>query len=66
VERDVNHPGSRDDVDRQVRWDPVTGVVTASTLQLHPWVTAVLDEAAASKLELREYYRWVYENKPGE
>jgi len=26
-------------------------------------VTCVLDEAAASKPELREYYRWVHENK---
>lgn len=32
----------------------------ASALQLHPKVTAVLDEAAASKLELREYLETVH------
>jgi len=42
---------------------PITSSVTASALQLHPRVTALLDEAAASKLKLRGYYRWVYENK---
>lgn len=43
---------------------PVTSKVTASALQLHPNVTVILDEAAASKLELADYFRWVYENKP--
>jgi glucosamine-6-phosphate deaminase len=43
---------------------PVTSLVTASALQLHPFTTAILDEAAAAKLQLREYYRWVYQNKP--
>jgi glucosamine-6-phosphate deaminase len=43
---------------------PVTSMVTASALQLHPQVTVIIDEAAASKLELHEYYRWVYDHKP--
>jgi glucosamine-6-phosphate deaminase len=43
---------------------PVTSLVTASALQLHQDVTVVLDEAAASKLQLRDYYRNVHENKP--
>jgi glucosamine-6-phosphate deaminase len=43
---------------------PVTSLVTASALQLHRDVTVVLDEAAASQLQLRDYYRWVHENKP--
>jgi len=43
---------------------PVTSMVTASALQLHPNTTAIVDEPAAAKLELRDYYRWVYENKP--
>lgn len=43
---------------------PITSMVTASALQLHPYTTAILDEAASSELELREYYRWVYKNKP--
>lgn len=43
---------------------PVTHMITASALQMHREAIVVLDEAAASKLELRDYYRWVYENKP--
>ena len=43
---------------------PVTAMNPASALQQHPQVTVLLDEAAASRLKLREYYRWVYENKP--
>jgi len=42
----------------------VTSMVTASALQHHPYTTAILDEPAASKLQLREYYRWVYDHKP--
>ncbi len=43
---------------------PVTSRVTASMLQLHPAVIYLLDSNAASKLENRDYYDWVYENKP--
>ena len=42
---------------------PVTASVTASALQFHPCVTAIVDEAAASGLERLEYYRWVQANK---
>ena len=35
---------------------PVTAQVTASALQLHRDVIAVVDEAAAAKLERRDYY----------
>lgn len=38
---------------------PLTSSVTASALQLHPDVTFVLDEAAASHLKQQEYYRRV-------
>jgi glucosamine-6-phosphate deaminase len=40
---------------------PVTSSLTASALQLHPDVTFILDEDAASKLTQREYYRQVLE-----
>lgn len=43
---------------------PMTAQVTASVLQLHPDTIVYLDEAAASKLERYDYYKWVYENKP--
>jgi glucosamine-6-phosphate deaminase len=38
---------------------PITAQVTASALQLHRDVTILLDEAAASQLRRREYYRQV-------
>jgi glucosamine-6-phosphate deaminase len=44
---------------------PVTAINPASILQLHPQVKVCLDTAAAAKLKLTEYYRWVYVNKPG-
>lgn len=43
---------------------PVTSMVPASVLQLHPVVKVVVDEAAASGLEKIDYYRWVYDHKP--
>ena len=43
---------------------PVTAMVTASALQMHPLVTVVLDEDAAAELQLLDYHRWAYERKP--
>jgi glucosamine-6-phosphate deaminase len=43
---------------------PVTALVPASALQLHPHATVVVDEAAASKLKLAAYFRDTYEAKP--
>lgn len=43
---------------------PVTAMNPASALQLHPRVTICLDEAAASLLKMKRYYRWVFDNKP--
>jgi glucosamine-6-phosphate deaminase len=43
---------------------PVTARNPASALQLHPKVTVCLDAAAAARLEMKNYYHWVYENKP--
>ena len=43
---------------------PVSAMWPASALQLHPHVTVLLDDAAASRLQLREYYRQTYEAKP--
>jgi glucosamine-6-phosphate deaminase len=42
---------------------PVTSQITASALQLHSFVTVVLDEGAASQLKRTEYYSWVRDNK---
>ena len=43
---------------------PVSAMIPASAIQLHPHVTVVVDEAAASKLQLADYYRYTYANKP--
>lgn len=43
---------------------PISAMVPASAVQLHAHVTVVLDEAAASKLKLADYYRYSYANKP--
>jgi glucosamine-6-phosphate deaminase len=43
---------------------PVAAIMPASILQHHPNAKVFIDEAAASKLKLADYYRWVYEGKP--
>jgi len=43
---------------------PVTAMITASALQMHPDAVFILDRPAAGKLELTDYYNWVYNNKP--
>ncbi len=43
---------------------PVTSMISASALQLHPRCTVVVDEAAAARLTQQEYYRWIFENEP--
>jgi glucosamine-6-phosphate deaminase len=43
---------------------PVSASCPASVLQLHPHVTVLLDQAAASRLDRLEYYREVYAAKP--
>lgn len=43
---------------------PVTSMVPASVLQMHPVVKVLLDEAAASCLRKRDYYKYVFDHKP--
>ncbi len=43
---------------------PVAAIMPASILQNHPSAKLFIDEAAASKLQLVDYYRWVYDGKP--
>jgi glucosamine-6-phosphate deaminase len=43
---------------------PLTSFVPGSALQLHPHATVIVDEAAASHLQLADYYRYTYANKP--
>lgn len=43
---------------------PITAMVSASALQLHPHCRVVVDEAAAVKLQGQDYYRWIFETEP--
>ena len=56
--------GKADAVARAVE-GPVTAMITASALQLHPDAMVFLDHDAASKLTMRDYYDWIQKAKPG-
>jgi glucosamine-6-phosphate deaminase len=43
---------------------PITAMVSATALQLHPRCHVLVDEAAAARLAGHEYYRWTLENEP--
>jgi glucosamine-6-phosphate deaminase len=43
---------------------PITADVPASILQMHRTCTLIVDEPAAARLRRKDYYRWVYANKP--
>lgn len=43
---------------------PLAAMCPASVLQLHPHATVVIDEAAATGLQLADYYREAYAHKP--
>jgi len=43
---------------------PVSAMITASALQMHEDSTVFVDDPAASKLKMREYYEWIQVKKP--
>lgn len=43
---------------------PITAMISATALQLHPRCTVVVDDAAAANLKGSDYYRWIFENEP--
>jgi glucosamine-6-phosphate deaminase len=43
---------------------PVTSMITASALQLHRDVTAILDREAAGELKMLDYYQWIQAKMP--
>jgi glucosamine-6-phosphate deaminase len=43
---------------------PITAMISATALQLHPRCTVVVDEPAASELDGADYYRWIFANEP--
>ena len=55
---------SKAEVIAQAVEGPITSMVTASALQLHPRCTVVVDEEAAGQLREKDYYRWIFENEP--
>lgn len=55
---------SKAEVIAQAVEGPITAMISASALQLHPRCTVVVDQDAASKLREQAYYRWIFENEP--
>jgi len=43
---------------------PITSMISATALQLHPHCTVVVDEPAAARLQAADYYRWIFDNEP--
>jgi glucosamine-6-phosphate deaminase len=43
---------------------PIQANNPATILQMHPNAKFFLDTQAASRLQRKEYYNWVYSNKP--
>ena len=44
---------------------PVSCMCTASALQMHPDSVIFMDDEAAGKLKMRDYYDWIQAKKPG-
>ncbi|MBT3294931.1 MAG: glucosamine-6-phosphate deaminase [Verrucomicrobia bacterium] len=42
---------------------PITSMISASALQMHPHCRTIVDEAAATDLTQQEYYHWIFENE---
>ncbi|MCQ2380241.1 MAG: glucosamine-6-phosphate deaminase [Victivallaceae bacterium] len=43
---------------------PITSMISSTALQMHPDTVVILDEAAAAKLKLRDFYNEVFMNDP--
>jgi glucosamine-6-phosphate deaminase len=43
---------------------PITAMISASSIQLHPNCKVIIDEDAARELKEREYYDWIFQNEP--
>ena len=43
---------------------PISSMVTASALQMHPDAIVILDAEAAAELTLKDYYDWSFTNEP--
>lgn len=56
--------GNKAEAVHQMIEGPISAMWPATVLQMHQHVTVLLDEAAASRLQLGDYYRHAFENKP--
>jgi glucosamine-6-phosphate deaminase len=43
---------------------PITSMISATALQLHPRCTVVVDQEAGAGLQAADYYRWIFDNEP--
>ena len=43
---------------------PVTSMISATALQLHPHAVVIVDEEAGAQLKGRKYYDWIFQNEP--
>lgn len=43
---------------------PITAMISATALQLHGNCKIIVDEEAATELQGKDYYRWIFENEP--
>ncbi len=43
---------------------PITSMVSATAIQLHPHTVVIVDEEAAELLKEKEYYHWIFNNEP--
>jgi glucosamine-6-phosphate deaminase len=56
--------GHKADVIARAVEGPITAMVSATALQLHPRCTVVVDEAAGANLQGADYYRWIFAHEP--
>lgn len=56
--------GNKAEAVHQMVEGPISAMWPATVLQMHQHVTVLVDDAAASRLQLADYYRHAYENKP--
>lgn len=56
--------GNKAEAVHQMVEGPISAMWPASVLQMHPHATVLVDDAAASRLQLGDYYRQAYASKP--
>jgi glucosamine-6-phosphate deaminase len=56
--------GSKAEIVAKAVEGPITSMVSATALQLHPQCRVVVDEDAAVNLQAQDYYRWIFATEP--